>query len=116
MLHALTVNFIYLVHVSANDGVDQLPVFVGIYGTNFGDELSPDGSVGERYLVLALLKFWRVVVAVDDVDDDQRGAGKRPRGAAVGGHDGDEVTFLTLAIEAPFEEQAAGKRVNLEDV
>ena len=78
-----------LMLISTNDGVDQLAVLVRVDGPNLGDKLTADSSIGERHLVLALFELRRVVVAVHDVDDDQRGAREGPRDSTISGDDSD---------------------------
>ena len=80
-----------LMLISTDDGVDQLAVLVRVDGPNLGDKLTADSSIGERHLVLALLELRRVVVAVHDVDDDQRGAREGPRDSTICGDDSDLV-------------------------
>ena len=73
--------------VAPDDGIDEFAMLIRIDGTNLGDKLPPDSSVRERHLILALFKLGRVVVAVDDGDDDQGGAGQRPRSTTIGSDD-----------------------------
>ena len=58
----------------------------------------------------------RLVVLVDDVDRQRRGAGQRPGNAAVDGHDLEGVTVLAVVVQLAEERHFAGIGVDDEIV
>ena len=102
--------------VAANNGVDKLSSFVVINRSNFGDKLSSDSSIGKRHLIFGFFKFRRVVVAVDDVDDDQGRARKLTRNSAICRDDCHQMSLLTFSVETPLQNEFSGNGVDLEDV